>query len=516
LSTFIEKTGSGGKVLLRADQGAYKVTGQISVKAGGGSDAPVTVSGVDVGGKAMNAQFVGTRATDWTTGKPGGTEIFRLLKGADHIKFENMAFTNVGNGAFRIGADIKDLTLENMKATNLQRFLDDSVSSGYSTASIDGLTIRNVDIYDYSENAIKLAYNSRNVLIENTTGSGSAITPEKYVAGLYLNHTVHDVVVKNVTMSNSYARGSSTDYWNGDGFLTEGGTYNIRFENTVASGNTDAGYDLKSSNTVLVNAVADSNTRGYKLWSKSISLENSQSLNPKYFGGSASKNHIFLSDGAHVKMTGGTILSTDNTTVFDLWKAGATLEVDGTRIDTDGRFAGLGSNSHVLTSLGTKNGTTGSDTLTGTSGNEVINGLGGSDKLSGGSGSDKLSGGSGNDLLSGGTGRDELFGGSGNDTFAFAVADDSKSSAGIDVIMDFVKGGDKISFSSVDANTKVAGDQAFTFRGMAGFTKSAGEMYVSSANGITKAMGDVNGDGIADIEVRLNGAFSMSASDFLL
>jgi hypothetical protein len=79
-----------------------------------------------------------------------------------------------------------------------------------------------------------------------------------------------------------------------------------------------------------------------------------------------------------------------------------------------------------------------------------------------------------------------------------------------------VKGGDKISFSSVDANTKVAGDQAFTFRGMAGFTKSAGEMYVSSANGITKAMGDVNGDGIADIEVRLNGAFSMSASDFLL
>ena len=348
LSSLIGKAGPGGQVLLRADQGAFNLSGQITIK-NGSAGAPVTIRGVDANGNTKIAQINGTRATDWTTDKAVGSEVFRLLSGADHLKFEDMAFSNIGDGAFRIGADITDLTLQDMQATNVKRFLANTVSTGYSSASVNGLTVRNVEVNKYSHNAIKLQYNSSNIVIEDVIGRGDPGTPEQYVFGVSLDGTAHDVLFRNVTMQNSYARGASNVYWNGDGFTTEGGNYNIRFDNTVAFGNTDAGYDLKSSNTVLVNAIAIGNNRNYRFWSDSITMESSQSLDPKYFGGSASTDHFWLGDGAHGTMTAGYISDQNaGLTVFDLWKTGAVLEVYDTRIATAGKLSGLGSNSQVL------------------------------------------------------------------------------------------------------------------------------------------------------------------------
>ena len=95
-------------------------------------------------------------------------------------------------------------------------------------------------------------------------------------------------------MKNNFGQGTASEYWNGDGFSTERGDYNVRFENTVASGNTDAGYDLKSSNTVLVNTVADGNNRNYRFWSTSITMEGGSSLNPTYYGGNTDIAHVWL------------------------------------------------------------------------------------------------------------------------------------------------------------------------------------------------------------------------------
>lgn len=520
LSSFIAKAGPNGEILLRADQGAYKVTGQITIRAGGEAGAPIAIRGVDATGKSLNAQFVGTRATDWSTGKPEGTEVFRLLTGANHLKFQNMAFENVGNGAFRIGADIKDLTLEHMQANNVRRFLEDTISSGYASASVDGLTVRDAKIDKFSQNAIKLRYDSRNILIENVTGHGDANTPEKYVQGIALDDTAHNVVFRNVVMQGSNARGSSTDYWNGDGFTTESGNYNIRFENTVASGNMDAGYDLKSSDTVLINTIAEGNNRNYRFWSTSITMDGGQSRNPYYFGGSASTDHFWMADGAYAKISGGSILDQNaSVTVFDLWKTGALLEVIGTTIITSGKLFGLGSNSQVLIStppvpqeaappaLQTITGTAGHDELTGAASNDVINGLAGNDTLSGGTGSDRLTGGAGQDVLSGGSGRD---------TFCFNAVSESGSSRTIDTIKDFVLGEDEIDHSQIDANTKSAGNQSFVFIGDARFSKLAGELRAFSVNGVTQVHGDVNGDGQVDICVKLSGTFHLSAQDFIL
>jgi Ca2+-binding RTX toxin-like protein len=520
LSSFIAKAGPNGEVLLRADHGGYKVTGQTTIRAGGETGAPVTIRGVDAIGNNMNAQFFGTRATDWTTGKSEGTEVFRLLAGADHLKFQNMAFENIGNGAFRIGADIKDLTLEHMQANNVRRFLEDTISSGYTSASVDGLTVKDVNVDRFSQNAINLRYDSRNILIEDVTGHGDASTPEKYVQGIALDDTAHNVVFRNVAMHGSNARGSSTGYWNGDGFTTESRNYNIRFENTVASGNSDAGYDLKSSDTVLINTIAEGNNRNYRFWSTSITMEGGQSRNPYFFGGSASTDHFWLAEGAHAKISGGSIQDQNaSVTVFDLWKTGAILEVNGTTISTAGKMSGLGTNSQVLVTMpaapeGTPSpspltimGTAGHDKLSGAAGGDTINGLAGNDTLSGGGGSDRLIGGTGQDMLSGGSGKD---------TFCFNAVSESGSSKTIDMIKDFVPGEDKIDFSLIDANTNSMGNQSFVFISNAKFGKAAGEVRAFSANGVTEVHGDVNGDGRVDICVKLSGIFHLSAQDFIL
>jgi hypothetical protein len=57
-----------------------------------------------------------------------------------------------------------------------------------------------------------------------------------------------------------------------------------------------------------------------------------------------------------------------------------------------------------------------------------------------------------------------------------------------------------IDLSAIDANTNAAGDQAFTYIAGAAFNHTAGELRFSDH----LLQGDVNGDGTADFQVRIN------------
>jgi len=168
------------------------------------------------------------------------------------------------------------------------------------------------------------------------------------------------------------------------------------------------------------------------------------------------------------------------------------------------------------------NGTTGNDSLNGAGGNDSLKGQAGNDRLTGGAGNDSLAGftgadsldgGAGNDWLIGGAGRDVLTGGTGADLFRFTALKDSAVGINRDVVTDFVRSeGDRIDLSWIDANTRLAGDQAFAFIGGATFTRVAGQLRF--AGGVLQA--DVNGDARADMEVTLQGVSTLLANDFVL
>ncbi len=88
----------------------------------------------------------------------------------------------------------------------------------------------------------------------------------------------------------------------------------------------------------------------------------------------------------------------------------------------------------------------GNDTIFGDNGNDTMIGNAGDDTLFGGAKSDTLRGGGGDDILDGGSGRDLLQGGLGADTFVFGR--DANRTGGLDRIVDFRPGEDRIELSS--------------------------------------------------------------------
>lgn len=179
----------------------------------------------------------------------------------------------------------------------------------------------------------------------------------------------------------------------------------------------------------------------------------------------------------------------------------STSNLNGTGNDLDNLLAGNG----------------GANGLSGKAGSDLLTGNAGNDRLYGGNGDDSLRGGSGNDDLNGGNGRDVLRGDAGSDTFVFASASQSRAgSATRDVITDF-QSVDVIDIRDIDANTLIAGNQAFTFTGSSAFT-GAGQLRAElDGAGSTIVQADVNGDLAADFELFLKGYVQgLNAGDFLL
>ncbi|MGZ8286081.1 MAG: calcium-binding protein [Allosphingosinicella sp.] len=146
---------------------------------------------------------------------------------------------------------------------------------------------------------------------------------------------------------------------------------------------------------------------------------------------------------------------------------------------------------------------------------DLLDGLGGNDELQGHAGNDVLHGGAGDDLLIGGSGADVLSGGTGGDLYRFSEGD-SGTGAGADGIADFVNWIDKVDLRGVDANSGVAGDQAFSFIGTAAFSGTAGELRYAFDGTNTWLQGDSTGDGIADFEIVFTGNVTFFATDFYI
>ena len=136
--------------------------------------------------------------------------------------------------------------------------------------------------------------------------------------------------------------------------------------------------------------------------------------------------------------------------------------------------------------------------------------------LRGGAGTDTLIGGHQSDSLFGGLGADQLTGGEGNDTFLFRSAGESTASAQDDVL-DFTSG-DVFNLSTIDADTTTCGNQAFNFIGTSAFAGHAGELRVEDQGGGSwLVQGDVDGDGIADLQIHVTVTDShiLTGADFV-
>lgn len=196
-------------------------------------------------------------------------------------------------------------------------------------------------------------------------------------------------------------------------------------------------------------------------------------------------------------------------------------DVDLVRISGSGPVQLDKSGAYVSAASGTKLnvvGNTGNDYIKGGSSADKINGGGGNDIIVGGNGNDTLSGGGGSDRITGGLGADVLSGDSGADRFIFtSVKDSTVAASGRDTITNFYRSqGDLIDVSPIDANTKKAGSQAFSFIDKDVFSGKAGELRYEKSGAGTLVTGDVNGDKKADFSIFVDQLITFKASDFIL
>ncbi len=127
----------------------------------------MTIRGIDSAGNPMDADISGTRPENWTVGQSEGSELFRPLGGANNLHLQDLDISNVGNGAFRIGANISNLTISDVVMPATSTVSSTRWCPGTATsASVSGLTITDVDIAGYAKNVIHIGYgDSHDILI---------------------------------------------------------------------------------------------------------------------------------------------------------------------------------------------------------------------------------------------------------------------------------------------------------------------------------------------------------------
>ncbi|MEA1015470.1 cadherin domain-containing protein [Sphingosinicella sp. LY1275] len=196
-----------------------------------------------------------------------------------------------------------------------------------------------------------------------------------------------------------------------------------------------------------------------------------------------------------------TVVATDG--VFEDFQ---TLAVKVTDVAETSAIYGT-SASETISPTAARRTTEGADTVYGRDGHDTIYGVGGDDILYGEGG---------DDVLIGGAGADRLIGGIGADLFAFMSVGESRPGMA-DLIGDFSRAqGDRIHLGNIDANVKMTGDQAFKFIGGQAFTHVAGQLRYEMAGGNTVLYGDVDGNGVADLQIVLQSQVSLMPSDFIL
>jgi Ca2+-binding RTX toxin-like protein len=158
-------------------------------------------------------------------------------------------------------------------------------------------------------------------------------------------------------------------------------------------------------------------------------------------------------------------------------------------------------------------GTNGGDNLTGTSGNDVIYGLGGYDVIHGGGGNDRIYGG-----LAG----DGLYGGAGGDVFVYTSAAEAPPYGLMytewDTIYDF-QSIDKIDVSAVDANSALAGTQAFHLVGYSDGTPAdhpAGSLFIGVDGAYVWIFGYTGNGAYPDFFIDLSGGAVPTAGNLIL
>lgn len=180
-----------------------------------------------------------------------------------------------------------------------------------SAAIIRNLTVRDVNLSEVQREGFRIQGDVDGITLQNFTIKMRAqpqVAPN-LPTGIAITKG------KNISMSDGYISGFKMvvvpgTYTNGDGIAAERAVDSLSISRVTASDNSDGGFDLKSTNTLLYDTVAERNYRNYRLWG-SVLTGSITSVDP-------TGAHVWLGTGAVVVIDKLVVRSTTTAPVIQI------------------------------------------------------------------------------------------------------------------------------------------------------------------------------------------------------
>jgi len=106
--------------------------------------------------------FRGTRTATGTRGEGG-----EGLRAKSDVVIRNCQFLDLGNGAVRVNTPTNGLVIEDCKASNLYRFLEDTSSDKANPAILSNFAVRRITAREIDRGMIRIRYGSHDGVIED-------------------------------------------------------------------------------------------------------------------------------------------------------------------------------------------------------------------------------------------------------------------------------------------------------------------------------------------------------------
>lgn len=220
-----------------------------------------------------------------------GEPVYVVRSGAT---YRGVHARDVGNGLFVIRDSVRGVQIADIEVAGGYRVIENSSVPRAAGADCVGLRVRGARAADLRRSFARIRYASHDGVIEDVTASGTLTTgAHDLPVGIGFQDTAHDFRLERCTMRGFRWKRGDNKYWNGDGFSTERGNARFVFKQCAAWDNSDGGFDLKSSETLLDDCTSGRNARNFRLWS-SIRATRLTSVNPQKIGGIGDTNHFAI------------------------------------------------------------------------------------------------------------------------------------------------------------------------------------------------------------------------------
>ncbi|MBB02802.1 MAG: hypothetical protein CMJ47_09160 [Planctomyces sp.] len=271
LSSVVNETLQPGDRLL-IGSGRY-TDARLSISNGGSQGLPKTISGIDRG------DGLPVFASAWSEEKPDeGATFVRIEPGTSDVVIENLRIEDYENCVLvRAGKDGANSPRLVFNDVDMRRF-----RHGFYLSDCDDLLLSGCDLSRYTKHGFRFEEGCNRVTLRQCTADCSErdadweTKTELFPFGFLVNNggaPNSELVFEDCLASNNRMPLQKKKYKNGDGFVVEGNTTDVRFVRCRGIRNQDGGFDLKVDAVKLIDCVALGNSRNIRIW-KSATLEN--------------------------------------------------------------------------------------------------------------------------------------------------------------------------------------------------------------------------------------------------